>query len=51
MSQVRDGPQIREQSGTGADRPLLERACLGIVELVQDPLDRSLILVTKHGPC
>lgn len=39
---------------TDADRPLLERACLDIVELVQGPLDRSWILsslVTKHGPC
>lgn len=40
--------------GTDAGRPLLERACLDIVELIQGPLDRSLILsslVTKHGPC
>lgn len=54
MSQVRVRHQIREQLGTDADRPLLERACLNIVELVQGPLDRSLILsslVTKHGPC
>lgn len=54
MSQVRVRHQIREQSGTDADRPLLERASLGIVELVQGPLDRSLILrslVTKYWPC